>query len=183
MYYINKRFPKWGEPTSNGIIVPKIHREEKNFRNSIYIDGMYKFYSIKNGVKKQVGEAHNTIMTDVFYRIVRAFLGYSFNAYYYIMHCAIGDDNTAVTASDTTLTNEVFRTAYVAIENTTTTTVNATFYITSDDYVGSIEEIGVFGGGSSTDSADTGNLISHALWDYDKTINEELLIEYVITLS
>lgn len=183
MYHINKRFPKWGEPTKDGIIIPKIDTNINKFKENISIDGVYKIHSIKNGIKKQVGEVHNTIMTDVFYRIVRAFLGYSFSAYYYIMHCAIGDDNTAVTANDTILGNEVFRTAYVAIENTTTTTVNATFYITSDDYVGSIEEIGVFGSSESTDTADTGRLISHALWEYSKTINEELLVEYVITLS
>lgn len=183
MYIINKRLSNWGEPTKSGIIVPKINTDKNRFKENIHMDGIYRIYSIKDGVKRQVGEFHNLIMTDVFYKIVRAFLGYTFNAYYYVAYCAIGTDNTAVTATDTTLGTEVFRTAYVAIENTTSTTVNATFYITADDYVGSIEEIGVFGGSGATSSADTGNLISHALWTYSKTINEELLVEYVITLS
>lgn len=183
MYYINKKFPKWKEEIKNNIVIPKVDNFNNTFKDSIHMDGMYRIYSIKNGVKKQVGEVHNIIMTNVFYRIVRAFLGYTFNAYYYIMHCAIGTSDTTPTASDTTLGTEVFRTPYVAIENASNTTVDATFYITSEEYVGSIEEIGVFGGGTSTDSADTGNLISHALWEYSKSINEELLIEYVITLS
>jgi hypothetical protein len=178
LYIINKRFPKWEE--ENGIIVPKL---KTKYKESIHIDGVYKFHSITNGIKKQIDEKHNTIMTDVFYRIVRAFLGYSFNAYYYISYCAIGSDNTAVTASDTTLGAEEFRTPYVAITNPTTSSVDVTFYITTTEFSGTIEEIGIFGGGTATDTADTGNLISHALWSYSKSVTEELLIEYTITLS
>lgn len=181
MYIINKRFPKWEE--DNGVIIPKKKTIKSDFINSINIHGLYKFYSIKDGKMKQVDEKNNLIMTNVFYRIARAFLGYTFNAYYYIGYCAIGDDATAVTASDTTLGNEEFRTAYVGLTNATSTTVNATFYITTDDFVGDIEEVGVFGGSGATSSANTGNLISHVLWEYNKGATEELLIEYVITLS
>jgi hypothetical protein len=178
MYIINKRFPKWEE--ENGIIIPKSRNKAKE---SINIDGVYKFHSIKNGIRKQIDEKHNTIMTDVFYRLGRAFLGYAFNVYYNIAYCAIGSDNTAITTSDTTLGAEEFRTPYVVISNPSSTTMNATFYITTTDYSGSIEEIGIFCGGDATSSADTGNLLSHALWSYSKSVTEELLIEYVITLS
>lgn len=180
MYYINKRFPNWEE--NNGIYLPK-KKPNKPMNDSIHMNGRYKIYSVKNGIKSQIDEINNLIMSDVFYRIARAFLGYSLAAYYAIAYVAIGDDNTAVTASDTTLTNEVFRTPYVAIENSTTSTADATFYITSSDYVGDIEEIGIFCSDSATASADTGYLMSHALWEYTKTVNEELLIEYTVTMS
>jgi hypothetical protein len=147
------------------------------------IDGVYNFYSIKNGKKKQIDEKHNLVMTDVHYRIARAFLGYSLSLYYEIKYCAIGTDNTAVTATDSVLGAEVFRMPYVAIDNALTTTVNASFYITTTDYVGSIEEVGIFGGSTASGTVDTGYLLSHVLWSYTKSGSEELLIEYVITLS
>lgn len=147
------------------------------------IDGIYNFFSIKDGLKKKIDEKHNLVMTDVHYRIARAFLGYSLSFYYEIKYCAIGTDNTAVTATDPILGTEVFRTPYVSLTNATTTTVNATFYIITTDYTGSIEEVGLFCGSSATSAADTGNLLSHVLWSYTKSSGEELLIEYTMTLS
>ena len=137
MYYIKRRYPK---------AHPKKLKYKKNSVDFLSLDGLYKMYSIRNGIKTQVDEKHNLIMNDVYVKVVRAFTVYSLAYHYQIRYLALGDDNTAVTASDTTLGNETYRTRYVVRAETGTGVLTTDFYITDSEFAGTIEELGVFGG-------------------------------------
>jgi hypothetical protein len=147
------------------------------------LEGIYRMYSIKDQIKKQVGEEHNVIMDDCLNQVGKAFIGDSLFSEYGFGYLAIGDDNTSPTASDVILGNELFRTPYVAIANPSSKVVTADFYITDTDFSGDIEEMGLFGGGTVESATDSGNLISRVLWEYTKSSSEELVIEYELTIS
>jgi len=99
-----------------------------------------------------------------------------------IKYLAVGTDNTPVTASDTTLGTEVFRTAVTTSETTGNGIVQHSFVIFDNEAVANLKEMGVFGGAAATGSADTGTLISRILFDEDKTSDEELNILYTNTI-
>lgn len=111
------------------------------------------------------------------------FIGNSLGYYYEIKYLAIGDDNTAVTASDITLGNEVHRSYYVLRERSSQKIITTEFYITDSEFNGTIEELGIFCGNEASDTTDSGNLLSHVLWSYSKSSSEELLVQYVLTIS
>lgn len=147
------------------------------------LEGLYRMYSIKDYVKKQVGEEHNLIMDACLNQVGKGFIGYSVFSDYGFQYLAIGDDNTPPGSADDTLGNELFRTPFVTTANPSEKIVTADFYITDTDFSGDIEEMGLFGGGDATSSADSGNLISSVLWSYTKSSSEELVIEYELTIS
>ena len=172
MYIIRRRLNK---------VHPRIHKCGKKCSDFLKLDGLYKMYSIRNGHKVQIDEKHNTIMNDVYKRVVRAFTIYSLAYHYQIRYLAIGDDTTPVTANDTALGNETYRTRYVVRNETSNGVLTTDFYITATEFNDDIEELGVFGGTFATVSTGTGNLLSHVLWSYTKENTEELLIEYQLT--
>lgn len=140
-------------------------------------------FSIRDGVKNQVGEEHNIITSPCLAEVAKAICGQSsLGAYYSIKWCALGDDDTAVSASDTTLGNEVFRTQYVS-RNYVDNVATGDFYVTDTEFSGDIEEMGIFGGTQATATTDSGGMVSHVLWSYSKTSSEELVIEYEITVT
>ena len=102
-----------------------------------------------------------------------------------IMYCAFGTDNTAPTASDTTLGSESGRFAVTTATATGGTGIVTTgFYLTASDLVGvNIEEIGIFCGSTATASADTGTLLSRILWSFAKTVNDEIEIVRTDTVA
>lgn len=145
--------------------------------------GTYKFFSIdkKTRHKKIVGFRKNIITNACLNNTALSFIG-TYSVSNIIKYCAVGTDNTAVAATDKTLGTEVHRSPYVARANPSSGVVTIDFYIT-DAGVTTIEEVGIFGGNTASQYADTGVLISHVLWDYDKSASEELLIQYTITIS
>jgi hypothetical protein len=153
------------------------------YNNSININGLFKMYSIKNNKKKQIDEIPNLIMNDVHNKVAKTFIGFENVTSYQIKHLAIGDDNTAVTATDTALGNEVYRVPFVAQSNPSQKIIVSDFYIIDSEFAGDIEELGIFCGIFSTLTLGTGNMLNHILWSYNKSSSEELLIEYQLTIS
>lgn len=145
--------------------------------------GTYAFYSIDKNTKEKtlICKKKNIITSTCLNNTALSFIG-TYPTDNIVKYCAVGTDNTAVTASDTTLGTEIHRSYYVARSNPSNGVVTVEFYITESS-VTTIEEVGIFGGNSATSSANTGVLISHVLWDYDKSASEELLIQYTITIS
>jgi len=137
----------------------------------------------KDNKFRQIDEIHNLITNICLESEAKIFMNVSPNLA--IKYLAIGDDNTAVAATDTTLTNEVFRTSFVSQLYTTTGIVTTEFYITDSDANGEdIQELGIFAGNTATAIADTGRLISHVLWSYGtKSSGIELLISRIDTIS
>jgi hypothetical protein len=133
--------------------------------------------------KKQIEEIHNLITNVCLEAEAKIFMGYAPNMQ--IEYIALGDDNTAVAATDTTLTNEVFRTNYVSQTYSATGIVTTEFYITDTAANGEdIQELGVFAGNTANDTVDTGSLISHVLWNYGtKSSGIEFLIRRIDTIS
>lgn len=150
------------------------------------LTGLFKMHSrnIYSGEDfKKIDERYNVITTACLNRVAMACVAYTFASHYSIKYLAIGDDDTAAAASDTVLGNEVLRTRYVSRANTSSKVAAGDFYITATDYAGDIEELGIFGGTTATDTADSGGMFSHVNWSYTKSSAEELLIEYEVTVS
>lgn len=100
-----------------------------------------------------------------------------------ITYVALGSDNTAPAAGDTTLGTETFRKAVTLQEegtnpNQTVTTV----YIAPPEGNGQIEEIGWFGG-AATAAADSGTLIARVLYSKLKDNLESIQIERTDTVG
>lgn len=177
-----KRFRKVGK-------YDRIKKSIYNKRPSIIIpslfklEGIYKFFSIENGIKRAIDVKHNTIMNPCINQVAKAFIGYSLVDNYSIKWLAIGDDDTAITGNETTLVNEVFRTQYISRVNPSNGVVLGDFYITDSEYSGDIEEVGIFGGDGAISTEDSGGLVSRVLWSYTKSSSEEILIEYQLTIT
>lgn len=127
-----------------------------------------------DGKVKQEYEGSN-IITDVgLEEIARALAADSFGAH---SHMAIGDDNTAVAAGDTTMTNE---TARVALDSTTRTTNSVAYVATfpAGTGTGTVEEAGVF------DAASVGNMLCHFLTTtFTKGAGDALELTWTITIA
>lgn len=148
--------------------------------NEIKVVGKYEIF--ENG--KKIKEFNNLITNLLLDEMISILAGYVPNID--IRYLAIGTDNTAVAITDTLLGTEYYRSFYIARGLTAPPTygeVVIDFYITSGEGNTTIEELGVFCGNNANDSADTGILISHVLWNYTKTSAVELLIRYTVTLS
>lgn len=177
MYYIKRRLHK---------IPPRVVLKTKFKPNEIIaVSGLYRMYSINKdtGLKEQIDEKHNLIMSDVYTKIANAFKNTYLAYYYKIEHLGIGDDNTTPTTADTALGNETYRVPYVVRQATGVGVMSTEFYITDVEFSGTIEELGIFGGVNSTITAGTGNLLSHVLWSYSKSTSEELLVDYQLTVE
>lgn len=151
-----------------------------NINNKIKVIGKYEIF--ENG--KKIKEFKNIITNLLLDEMIGILAGYVPNID--IRYLGIGTDNTAVTASDTLLGAEYYRSFYIARGLTAPPTygeVVTDFYITSGEGNTTIEELGIFGGNTANASIDTGVLISHVLWSYTKTSAVELLIRYTVTLS
>lgn len=93
-----------------------------------------------------------------------------------IKYLAVGRDGTPVTNNQVLLGNEVFRTPFLSRNKSGIGELRHVTVIRDNEAVGSIREIGVFGGSSATDQANSGILISRILWSRDKTSLEEIQI-------
>jgi hypothetical protein len=140
--------------------------------------GEYRFFSIDPITKhrKPIGVKKNLIMDDTLNYIAKTFIGV-YPTQCVVKRCCIGDDNTTPTAADEDLVSTVLCMEYISRSNPSNGVALLEFYIGRDDYVGDIEEVGIFGGFNSA------ILLSRVLWSYTKSDAEEILIQYTITFS
>jgi hypothetical protein len=94
-----------------------------------------------------------------------------------IKYIGVGDDNTAPALTDTTLGNEVFRKALTSSDNPATGQASTTFYISPDEAVGQIEELGWFCGPLAGAGADSGTMIARLLYSRNKTALESIQVD------
>jgi hypothetical protein len=139
--------------------------------------GIYTIKVFENGELKQEDTIKNRIMNTVISQLVSPFKnGVPDLAVKYL---AIGSSDTAVTDTDTQLGAETYRTPFIFEADGNLGEVVHTFILTETEGVGTIKEIGIFGGSTATSTANTGTLISRILWSREKTASEE--IEFIRT--
>lgn len=97
-----------------------------------------------------------------------------------IGYLALGNDSSSVAATDTTLGNEILRTAVTAV-SAAGYSCTSVFTVLAAEAVGAITEIGIYAGGTSV--VNSGTLVSRALWSYTKTADEELYITRTDTIG
>jgi hypothetical protein len=142
--------------------------------------GVSGVYTIKaNG--EEIKKIDNRVMDAVLNKLAEVFRATAPDLE--IKYLAVGDDDTAVTNTDVKLGNETFRTAVSTEATTGTGIVEHTFIILDSEAVGSIKEIGIFGGVSASATTDSGTLISRVLWDYTKASTVELNIIYTNSIT
>jgi hypothetical protein len=152
----------------------------KYIKDKLKVIGRYEIF--ENG--KKIKEFNNLITNILLDEMIGVLAGYVPNID--IRYLAIGTDNSAVAADDIVLGTEFARTAYTSRGITSPPTygeVVTDFYLSAGEGNITIEELGIFGGNAATEEVDSGNLISHVLWNYTKTSSVELLIRYTVTLS
>lgn len=142
--------------------------------DSVTINGKFTITNNHTGAVRTV----QNIVTDGGLANISALLAGSGGGVY--AWVALGSSTTAVSASDTSLGTETFRTAVTEI-TAAAGVCTAVFDLLLTEAVGDFEEIGVFVGGTS--AADSGTLVSHALLDFSKTADEELFITYDFTIA
>lgn len=101
-----------------------------------------------------------------------------------ITYCAIGTDSTAPDDEDTTLGSESARNPITTKSYTpaTKTIALSTFFAAADCTI-NMKEVGLFGA-DATASTDTGEMINHALLNYDNSGGtKDLTIDIDITLA
>jgi len=93
-------------------------------------------------------------------------------------YLALGTDSTSVSSADTSLGNEVYRTAVTdAVENGNTLTV-ATFFDSAEANGNDLEEVGLF------TAADTGLMLNHAqITTLTKTASKTLTVDVDLTFT
>jgi hypothetical protein len=165
-------------------------KRQKQTKEKCVVHGNIKVFEISpSGKKFLVKCASNLILDDTLDWFVRCTYNTGYAGWLKIKHCAVGDDNTAVTASDETLGNEIYRTPYVLRTDSSPGSVTYDFYISGSDITTEldIKEIGIYAD-TSEDWAggagkDTGRLLTHALLSYTKATTVEMLIQYTITFA
>jgi hypothetical protein len=141
--------------------------------NEINWSGQFiiKVKNLKTGEEK-TEVIKNKVMDNVLNQLIGSLQGINPNIE--IKYLALGTSNTPVTTSDTKLGNEIFRTPIINQELTATGELTTDFVVLDTEAVGSIREVGIFGGSTATSSLNTGILISRILWTKEKTSSEEL---------
>ena len=120
---------------------------------------------------------NNKVMDAVLNKLVQTLQGIEPNVQ--IKYLALGTSSAAVTTSDTRLGTEIFRTPVSGQESTALGEVTTDFVVLDTEAVGSIREVGIFGGSTATGAANSGVLISRILWSREKTDSEEINIKRI----
>lgn len=141
--------------------------------NEINWSGQFiiKVKNLKTGEEK-TEVIKNKVMDNVLNQLIGSLQGINPNIE--IKYLALGTSNIPVTTSDTKLGNEIFRTPIINQEITGIGELTTDFVVLDTEAVGSIREVGIFGGSTATSSLNTGILISRILWTKEKTSSEEL---------
>lgn len=98
-------------------------------------------FNIKTGINKEI-ELNNMIMTLRWSEIINIFAGVAPSLQ--IKYLALGTSSTAVSGSETQLGTEVFRTQVTTQNNPSAGVLYTTFNVLENDYIGQIEELGIF---------------------------------------
>lgn len=135
--------------------------------------GKYKLIVYNKKLKKVVRERvfFNTITDLARNEIIKPLYGDTPDIE--IGYLAIGTGTTSSSSSDTKLETEVFRTADYSLSAIGNGIVQSDFSILDVDYSGVVNEIGIFGGSSASDTADSGTLISRINYSDTKLADEE----------
>ena len=91
-----------------------------------------------------------------------------------IKYIAIGTSSAALNDADTTLGNEVFRSADTSTVRTGIGEFTSDFIVLDSEAIATWEEIGIFCGDAATSAADTGIMLSRILYHRVKTSLEEI---------
>jgi hypothetical protein len=162
-------------------------------KDVIKYKGLYIFYTknMSTGKIEHIETVENIITDITLSYLIVALKGLNPVTYNYgidIRQLAIGTGTTAPTATDTKLVTEVYRVPRAAQTITAAGELTTEFYISDNEYTGSIKEVGVYGGYRAYDwleglNKDLGNLMSRALWDYTKSDSEQIIIQRVDRLA
>jgi hypothetical protein len=91
-----------------------------------------------------------------------------------IRYMALGSSSLAIADNQTQLGAEIFRTIPIEQLNGSTGTITTRFIVQDNEAVGTINEIGIFGGTGATASANTGTMFSRILFSREKTASEQI---------
>lgn len=119
---------------------------------------------------------NNKVMDSALNGLVKALSG---DSNIQIKYLALGTSSAAITNADTKLGNEIFRTPISNQELSGTGELTTDFIVLDSEAVGSIREMGIFGGSAATSTKDSGVLISRILWSREKTNSEEINIKRI----
>lgn len=136
------------------------------------------FRITKNGKTKVI---KNTIMDSILTELAEVLRGE--NPDIEIKYLAVGTDDTPVTTSDTQLGAEIFRAPVTSETTVSIGKIEHQFTILDTEAVGSLKELGIFGGSTATGTANSGTLISRVLWDEEKSNSEEINVVYTNTIT
>lgn len=93
-----------------------------------------------------------------------------------IRYLAVGTSSATVSATQTQLTNEIFRTLFISSSKPTTGQLEKTAIILENEAVANIREIGIFAGATATSVANSGIMVSRVLYSRNKTNLESIQI-------
>ena len=141
----------------------------------IRIKGEYEIW--KDGVL--IDRFHNIICTAMYSNILKMLSGETLGDTS-VSYFAFGTGTTAVTESDTTLEAEGFRKEFTS-KSWNGKQFVAICQLATDEANFTIQEVGIFAGGSVT--ADTGTLLSHSLRTIEKNSNITYNIIYRLNLE
>ena len=99
-----------------------------------------------------------------------------------LLYLALGDDNTAPAASDTTLGNEFFRKRVTSFTSPSTGEVISTTFVAASEANQQIEEVGWFAGDASA-AADSGVLVARLLYSRLKDNEESIQFDRTDTFA
>lgn len=126
--------------------------------------------------KDGIEVVNNKVMDGALNGLVKALQGTS---NIQIKYLALGTSSAAITNTDTKLGNEIFRTPISNQELSGIGELTTDFIVLDSEAVGSIKEMGIFGGSTATSTKDSGVLISRILWSREKTSSEEINIKRI----
>ena len=151
----------------------------QSYKGKVGLVGVYRFTIENEDGSKEEKWYHNIIPTVCLELIANHFTDASPANQMLITHAALGDDDTPVSITDTTLGNEVYRNA-IASKTSSNGIIYATAFFSQTEVTGSFKECGIFADGTS--SPNTGVLISHVNIDVNKSNVQKLTIDYTIEL-
>lgn len=155
----------------------KIKLEQKN---NLKIYEEYDIYVMRDGEVVKHDKVKNAIMNTGLNHICELLAGTVTGGYTY--H-AIGTSTVAVSSTQSALVAEGYRQPFSKKERSSTGELKSYSYINPDDGNIAIEEIAVFAGASATTAANSGAMVSRALWSHTKTSSESIYFVRTDTIS
>jgi hypothetical protein len=117
----------------------------------------------------------NNIITDAGLNMMRNALNGELTSTE-IRYLALGTSSTAVSATQTQLGAEIFRTPFINTVKPDVGQLEKTAVVLDSEAVASIQEIGIFAGSTATNVSNSGIMISRVLYARNKTNLESIQI-------